>query len=376
MLSAVLILDNLRMGGFQRLALDQAYSLSENGYSVRILVLSTPISSKEPSFLFIEEDLIRQLKVQIYFLGESRLSQIFSLNRIVGKLSREDLLLSHTLRGTALLLIQKFRIQSRAKLITTIHQLPTLSAPRQRFKRFCYAQLTDILTGYSVAVKADWMEKIEYYPKFIRFFFQKELQVLRNGIYLNRLPSVNFAETYQPRIIYLGRSASWKGMENFFRIASSPLLSNFKFLIMVPNEEDVSLDSLGSSVRERFQIVSGKTVSSLSPQFGDVHIYPANYGSETNYVESVSLNCLELASLGIPSILSQFGTSTWSDLSEYSIFHECSWEYFDDVAKKVIKASKMRYKSDQLREIRKIISIKNNIQNLIRISNGSKPLHS
>lgn len=368
MFSAVLILDNLRMGGFQRLALDQAYALSEKGYSVRILVLSSPISKKEPSFLFIEEDLIRQLKVQISYMGESRLSQFFSLNRIVWKLNRKDLLLSHTLRGTALLSIQKFRIKSRARLITTIHQLPTLSAPRQRFKRFCYAQLTDILTGYSVAVKADWMEKIKHYPRFIRFFFKKEIRVLRNGIYLNRLPSLDLVDSYQPRLVYLGRSASWKGMNNFFNIASNPALSNFRFLIMVPNQEDVSLDSLESSIRERFQVIAGKTVSSLKPQFGDVHIYPANYGSETNYVESVSLNCLELASLGIPTILSQFGTSTWPDLRKFCIFHECSWENMDEVVSQVIKASLQRIEQTDLRQIRNLISIENNIQNLFNFS--------
>ena len=354
----------MRMGGFQRLALDQAYALSEKGYSVNILVLSPPLSSNQPNFLTIEEELIRGLRIQITYLGESRFKQIIYLNRIVGSLSRRDLLLSHTLRGTALLSIQKLRLNSRAKLITTIHQLPTLSARRQRFKRYCYAQMTDILTGYSTAVKADWIEKINFYPKFIQFCFKKEIHVLRNGIYLKRLPAINLDVTYQPRLIYLGRSASWKGMDNFFKIASSPLLFDFKFLIMVPNEQDVSLGQLKKSVRERLQIIPGKSVSSLTPQFGDVHVYPANYGSEANYIESVSLNCLELACIGIPSILSRFGTSTWPDLTPYSIFHESSWENLEDVARQIFTASTQHLDQAKLVEIRNLISIENNIQKL------------
>ena len=36
---ALMVLDNLRVGGVQRLALDEAYSLSVNGYEVEILLL-------------------------------------------------------------------------------------------------------------------------------------------------------------------------------------------------------------------------------------------------------------------------------------------------------------------------------------------------
>lgn len=368
MLSALLVLDNLRMGGFQRLALDQAYSLSENGYSVKILVLSSPMSDKEPSFLMIEKELINKFKIQIVYLGESHFYQMLSLNRSARRLRKMDLLLSHTLRGTALLSFQKFRLASRPKLITTIHQLPTLSAPRQRFKRFCYAQFTDILTGYSEAVRADWIEKVGYHRKFIRLLLRKEMQTLRNGIYLNRLPNLNSVKDYQPRIIYLGRSASWKGMDSFFKIASSPLLSNFKFLMMVPNQNDVQLQNLESAVRQRFEIVAGKSISSLTPQSGDVHIYPANYGPETNHVESVSLNCLELASLGIPSILSQHGTSTWPDLKKFGIFHESDWINLDDVANQIIQASHQHFNQADLEQIRDLISINNNIRTLVRLS--------
>jgi glycosyltransferase involved in cell wall biosynthesis len=356
------------MGGFQRLALDQAYVLSESGYSVRILVLSSPISDKEPNFLTIEKDLISNFKIEIVFLGQSRFNQWLNLNRSAGKMGRMDLLLSHTLRGTALLSFQKIRILSRPKLITTIHQLPTLSAPRQRFKRFCYAQFTDVLTGYSEAVRADWIEKAGQYGRFFRFLFRKEMQTLRNGIFLNRLPSINSIAGYQPRIIYLGRSASWKGIDSFFKIASSPVLSNFKFLMMVPNQNDVNLQDIESVVRERFEIVAGKSISSLIPRFGDVHVYPANYGSETNHVESVSLNCLELASLGIPSILSQRGTSTWPDLKKFGIFHESDWKNPDDVANQVIQASLQQFNQVDLEQIRGSISIRNNIEKLIDLS--------
>jgi glycosyltransferase involved in cell wall biosynthesis len=229
MLNAVLILDNLAMGGFQRLALDQGYALAEGGYSVSLLILGNPLPSTEPSFLKSEHDLIEQFNIKIDYLGNSRWKQLFALNGIVSRLSGEDFLLSHSLRGTLLLAVQKFRVRSKAKLITTIHQLPTLSAPRQRFQRYCYAQLTEVLIGYSVAVQKDWVEKIQNYPRVFQIFFRKPMRVVRNGIYLDRLPLVDLEGDYRPRLIYLGRNTSWKGVNTFFDIASPGMLPVLNF---------------------------------------------------------------------------------------------------------------------------------------------------
>ena len=368
MLNAVLILDNLAMGGFQRLALDQGYALAESGYSVRLLILNNPLPTTEPSFLQSEHSLIEQSKLRIDYLGNSRLRQAYALNRIFGKLSNKDLLLSHSLRATLFLGLRRLQFGSNAKLITTIHQLPTLSAPRQRFQRYLYAQFTDELIGYSVAVQKDWAQRICSYPKIIQRFLKKPMRVVRNGIYLSRLPSYDLEGEYRPRLIYLGRNTSWKGVDTFFSIASHRLLKDFEILMMVPSNGDISLEELDSRLATKLQVLSGKTIAALRPHPGDVHIYPANYGSDSNHIESVSLNCLELAAIGIPSILTEDGTYTWPDLEKFNVFRESDWISIDEVVDAVIAASLKKIKIDELNQIRDLISVQNNIQELIKIS--------
>lgn len=369
-----MILDNLSIGGFQRLALDQAYEFSENNYQVSILVLSNPIVDTEPSFVKIEESLIERFKIQINFLGTSRFKQFFQLKHISSTLRNGDILLSHSLRGTALLVFRKFQLASHPKLITTIHQLPTLSAPRQRFQRYCYAQMTDILIGYSEAVRQDWQLRIKEYPVVFQRALRKNLHVIRNGIYSKRLPELNLNDFYTPRLLFLGRNTSWKGVDTFFRIASHPLLSNFEILMLVPKEEDVSLQELGERLTSRLTVISGKSVAYLKSRPGDVHIYPASYGKEAKHIESVSLNCLELASIGVPTILTKNGTHTWPDLNDFGIFFETDWSDMDEVARIVQKASLMRVESLDVEKIRELISIRNNINELIRIAQPKSTL--
>ena len=363
-----MILDNLSIGGFQRLALDQAYEFSENDYRVSILVLSDPIDDTEPSFAKIEESLIEGFKIQINFLGTSRFKQFLQLKHFSKTLRNGDILLSHSLRGTALLVFRKFQLASHPKLITAIHQLPTLSAPRQRFQRYCYAQLTDILIGYSDAVRQDWLLRIREYPVVLQWAFRKKLYVIRNGIYSKRLPELNLNGVYAPRLLFLGRNTSWKGVDTFFKIASHPLLSKFEILMLVPKEEDVSLHELAEDLTSRLTVISGKSVAYLKSRPGDVHLYPADYGIDAKHVESVSLNCLELASIGVPTILTKNGTHTWPDLNDFNIFFETDWSDMNEVAKIVQKASLMRFELSDVRKIRDLISIGNNINKLITIS--------
>jgi hypothetical protein len=66
-----------------------------------------------------------------------------------------------------------------------------------------------------------------------------------------------------------------------------------------------------------------------------VHIYPVNYGSSAKFIESVSLNCLEMACLGVPSVVTKGGLSTWQDLQEFGIFVEVDWDELDLASKQI-----------------------------------------
>jgi glycosyltransferase involved in cell wall biosynthesis len=248
--------------------------------------------------------------------------------------------------------------------------LPTLSASRQRFTRFIYAQFSWRLLAYSVAVKSDWDARVRHNFIFRNFIARKNIEVMRNGIYLDRLPHIPkyTVDKSPPRLVYLGRNTSWKGVSTFLEIALSPKLSDFQLLFMVPRADDIDISSVDKANSNRISILAGKTISSFEPRPGDVHLYPANYGEAAKYVESVSLNCLELACVGIPTLLSRNGLGTWPDLIQFNIFHETDWVDRDEVVDEILRISRLRYEPETIIAINSKINIKNQLRKLVNLS--------
>lgn len=363
MKEVVIVLDNLRIGGFQRLALDQAYAFSESGQKVSLLVLEQISTLQEGSFATIEKDLLRNFEINIVWLGNKIKKQTLVLNKTMRLLSPNSILISHSLRATAIIGLSKSIFRYEIALHTTIHQLPTLSSTRQRFQRFFYAQLTDYLFAYSSAVRADWVARTQSNIIFKKMLFRKPIHVLRNGIYLNRLPnpiSVNAAGKSK-RLIFLGRNTGWKGIDTFIRIAAMEELSGFQVLIMVPSAGSVAADSIPEKMKNRVSIVAGKSIASFEPSGGDVHLYPANYGADAKFVESVSLNCLELACLGVPTLLTRSGLSTWPELSNVGIFYETDWTDLRQIAHEIISISDNAVTKDEVSWLKSVIDIQNQI---------------
>ncbi len=365
--AALIIVDNMRIGGFQRLALDQAYLLGSRGYKVVLCVLDASPDSGTPSFIHSEKALISDYKVDLIFLGSRLLGQLIGFRRVTRKMRNPRLLLSHSLRATFLLSLSMPGFCRKYKLQTAIHQLPTLSAPTQRVKRFIYAQFTFKLFAYSVAVKSDWENRVSQSWLLRNLIARKSISVVRNGIFLPRLPVIEANTNLKlvPRLVYLGRNTSWKGVSTFLEVAAHPKLANFELLFMVPDSRDIDLSNVSSQLRNRANIVAGKSIATYIPRDGDVHLYPANYGGSAKYVESVSLNCLELACLGVPTLLTKHGLGTWPDLAPFHIFCEIEWSDIDSVANQVLMVSQRRFTQEEIVEISSIIDINNQINNLL-----------
>jgi glycosyltransferase involved in cell wall biosynthesis len=368
--NAVLFVDNLRIGGFQRLALDQAYGLSGLGYETTIYILDDIPLKNAASFINLESELVSNFQIKILSLGRSRGVQLRKLFGIALKANSDWLVLSHSLRATFLISLVNLKLGNRLKVISTIHQLPTLSAPRQRFKRFIYAQFSWRLLAYSVAVKGDWDERVRHNFIFKNLVARKKIEVMRNGIYLDRLPPISGYTIVKspPRLVYLGRNTSWKGVSTFLEIALSPQLRDFQLLFMVPNAGDIDLSLVDNENSKRVSILAGKTIASYVPRQGDVHLYPANYGAAAKYVESVSLNCLELACVGIPTLLSNGGLSTWPDLIQFNIFHETDWSNRDEVVNEILRISNLRYEPETIKALASKIDINNQLRSLVELS--------
>ncbi len=361
-------IDNLNIGGFQRLCQDQAYVFSELGYKVEIHSLSELPKADARSFLAIESDLIHKFDIKVDSISSKHFKQMIRTKKILRSASREDILISHSLRATVIIRISMFLLRSKIEFLTQIHQLPTLSAPIQRFKRFLYAQLSPVLVSYSSAVKSDWDLRVGHFPRVARPFFSKPVEVIRNGVYLNRLPSPGTSKNRVPkaRLIFLGRNTGWKGISTFLKFAEHSKLDHFQVLLMLPEIDSHFLSEIQGRFGNRVQLVVGKSISSFNPQSGDVHFYAAQYGGNARFIESISLNCLEMAALGVPSVVTSGGLETWLDLQNQKIFFECDWTDINSTVETILRASEVQYDSSTIDFIRNQVNVETNVKMLTR----------
>jgi len=370
MKQALICVDNLRIGGYQRLALDEAYALSDRGFKVIFVVLEENgiLNSEIPTFLEIENDLIMSKDIKFKFMPARLIKLVTSFWHEIDIFSQETLVISHSLRCTLVLrLLKIFTSNQKIFVCTKIHQLPSLTHRTQRLKRLIYTQFTDRLFVFSEAVKISW--NLQFGIKLIPILRRcKRVNLLRNGVYLNRLPVLNpkvknFVS--KPRIIFLGRITFWKGLEIFENLSQSVNLKDFDFYFIVPSYDRQVFSKLHNVLGNRLKIVEGKSVNNLEFFCGDVHLYPTQYGVNAEFIESISLNCLELAAIGIPSLVTKGGQLTWTEDIFKEIFHEVEWHDIDQVAKKINTVSSLRLSNEQLEAIRNRINIDSEIDVLI-----------
>ena len=134
----------------------------------------------------------------------------------------------------------------------------------------------------------------------------------------------------------------------------------------MPEDDDELFKPLRQLLGERLVVISGRTIASLNVQMGDVHLYPANYGPGVDLFESISLNCLEFACLGIPSIVTRGGLYTWSDLLNLDIFFEEEWSDISSVTTKILEIGQGRAQNIYLSEIRSKVDIANQMRELLK----------
>jgi len=367
---ALICVDNLRVGGYQRLTLDEAYALSDRGFKVSIFVLeeSNSPTPRTETFFEIESQLIYNKNIEIYFSSRQWRRLLVDLRHIINSIPKSPLIISHSLRCTVMLKIFKLFCQKPQLTINTkVHQLPSLTDSKQRLKRLIYTQFTDRLFGFSEAVRLSWTTQFgDHFRLLLRF--TKRLDLLRNGIYLDRLPvrdKLNSYSIFRPRIIFLGRLTFWKGLSIFETISLLDELKDYDFLFIIPSYVDSDFVKLKAVLGDRLKIVEGKSINQLQFCEGDVHLYPALYGENSKIIESVSLNCLEMACLGIPSLITSGGQLTWPEQVFKRVFLEVDWSSIDHVVSEIGRASNLKIQNKDLELIRRTIDINSELDRLI-----------
>ena len=363
-----MVLDNFRIGGIERLALDQLFALSDMGISAVAYYRQEKATRENPNFLDLEAERIAQKRIQIVAMPEGDLAQL----RVLVHFLRDNnvsTVINHSVGASVTLRLAKIFSRKRVTVKTFIHQLPTLSAPMQRIKRFIYALTSDELYGYSVAVVQDWNERLGRNPLSKVLLGWKRPSVLRNGIYLNRLPKLQPLKEEQSkhvRMVFIGRGVAWKNKEFMISSLRSMAQNQIRALLVLPSIESEARETLAAEFGELIEFEIGKKVEDIFFTKNDINIYPVNYGPKARFIESVSLNCLEMACLGIPSLITKKGCSTWPELEIAGVIKEVDWNQRNNFEIALYSANQARFDSGKIDEFRSMISIENNLRAILQ----------
>jgi glycosyltransferase involved in cell wall biosynthesis len=363
----LIICDDLNIGGVQRLALDQAYQLSDYGKNLQIFVLSGSSSNGIATFTDVEKELINLKSIVIHYFPGNKWQQLFKLIKYSNQFDIE-IIISHSLRGSVIFSLIRLITFGKYKIVTTMHQLLSMSARKQLIKRFLYSQFTDVLFGFSMSLIIDWHIRRRK-NLFIRVITcRKKISLCRNGVYLERLDSLRTEN--EPRVyrfVFIGRLTAWKGLDTFVELGRRPEFAEVKFLLVTPSDPTPFLKNVEKNILQRMTFESGKTLSDIKFTSNDLHIYPANYGENSIFAEGVSINVLEMACLGISSVITMNGNLTWPELTELGITREAYWDKPQVVVELISKM--VEEEIPDFATARKIIDIKNNLCQIYSTAN-------
>ena len=370
----LIVVDDFKIGGIQRIALDQAYGINNNGMNATIIVLNSKPLNNVPSFINAEKDLIQKLKIEFVFLGGSKFRQFKNLFSII-KSKKTKLLICHSLRATVLCFFIKKLLKVKFSIVTTIHQLLSMSAPVQRVRRVFYTQFTDILFAYSEAVKKDWDYRREHNPFIWLISCRRNISVCRNGVYL---PRINFnqrefsnAANKIKRLIFINRLTAWKGLDVALKIIELKQFINTRLLLVTPDDPNKYLVDVNSEVRDRILSIVGKSVTQIEFYPSDLHIYPAMYGPSSRYIEAISINVLEMACFGVKSFVTKNGIDTWPELVKSGMVYEVDWSNAQNAINTILKNGTSA-KVDEINNARELIDVKNNLNKIFNAAGLGK----
>lgn len=364
-MNTLIICDSAKIGGVERLALDQAYEINQlsNKTKATILVLNSKPDKMNASFISNEKTMIEKLNIKILYVPGSRLYQFYTLKNIM-----KDKTYSHVLtcsmRGCVLAWLVRLRSRTNFIIFNTIQQLPSLTSSNQHLKRVFYSQFSDKLFICCESALRDWESKRQKSLLLKVISARRRVKLCRNGIFLPRLQPGLIESQFSgvKRFLFIGRLTAWKGLETFLKIAHLNDFKDVKILLITPTDPSIYLENIESGLRNRIQSVVGKSISEIEFHDGDVHLYPANYGNDI-FIEGISLNVLEMACLGIPSLITQNGCATWPELGNLGLVYEVDWKYPETVSEIV---SRIIIQPESIRQARLLIDIKNNLDQMFR----------
>ena len=361
--SVLIVVDNLRVGGIQRLAIDECYALNKRG--IKHLLVSLTAFEENNSIVKVDEEFAEISQLNLKYLGKGKLRQLNELTKFV----KQDFNLIVTHSATAALLL-RFAVTLNMKkmnIILYIHQLISLSSSKQALKRFFYFTFANKLFVSSNQFKLE----IETYLKdnWWGALFRKKIYFDRMGIYLdrvdNQLKEIVCQEAI-PHLIFSSRMTEWKGFQVFLNLASKFNSINHKIVFEISKAKNRQTEIQDLDKDDNHAFYSKSPVSFKYPS-KSLHIYPTNYGDSIKYPQSIGMNVLEFLALGVPSLISKEGFESWPELEKSALIETCNWLNsieVDDKLNKLLNIDETSARDESLK-LRESISIERHVTNLV-----------
>jgi hypothetical protein len=361
----VIVVDNFRVGGIQRIALDEAYALVALG--VKVMLVALEQAKDADDIRQIDGNYFSETKLQILHLPYSNFKKITTIKEIL-KTTSTKTVISHSVKAIALFRFASLISLRSISIIGYIHQLITLSDRKQAFKRLLFLNLASVVHASSQQFISE-ISKLRESDKLVRIMFRRKIELDRMGVYLPRLLGIAEYETIElehtkPALIFLSRLVGWKGFAKYIEIAEA-LGPKYTYIVfssrLYLNDESIArqCEKIGAI------IVCNKSVAHLNIPGPFIHLYPTYYGQQVKFPQSIGMNVLECAALGIPSIISRDNFSTWPDLEQATLVQTTDWS-IRDVTDKITHLfdEGSIIEVNELNHIRKAVSIEGHIYRL------------
>lgn len=366
--SIYILVDNLNVGGIQRLSMDESYWLKAKDFESSILVLGE--SSQETTIIDIDGNYFDMNKIHIIYLGKSKATQFSNLIKTFRKSSKNTVVVSHSAGGTPLIFLSRIFTLKKIKVFLWIHQAITLSERVQAHKRVFYSLFAKKLFFGARHFQEEWFDFVK--TSIWKYFYFKRGHFDRIGVFLPRViwsghEQVDFCKNSLliAHIIFASRMSSWKGYEKFREICSNLIGEKIHSIVMRigPKENHFSIPEDNDFEHSALNISPSMIYTNRS----EVHFYPTNYGEKVRYPQSIGLNVLEFLALGVPSLISQESFLTFPELQDSPLIYVVDWESLSDV-KIAFEKAKSLEAQDRMKEAKQLstaVSIERHMNRIV-----------
>lgn len=368
--SVLIIVDNLRVGGIQRLALDEAYALSERDFDVTLLLLEKEYQLDD--MREIDSGYFEKFNIEVICLPESNWRNVLLTASFIRKNNIEKAI-SHSAKGIAILRVASILSMKKLNILGYLHQLISLSDGVQRAKRLVFFSLATELYASSNQFVLELSSYLET-RRVRRFLFRKKVSFDRMGVFLKRIKvqSSNSSVNHRPEttsIIFMSRVAVWKGFRRFIQIAGE-LGTDFNYIVITSRfyNNSFEVERLCNDVGAR--LMHGTNIARISRGTKSIHLYPTDYGPTVTHPQNIGMNVLESIALGIPSLISFEQFSSWPELANSILVQTTDWDMFD-VEKKVKAIVQIPSIEllDEAKKLERVISIENHVDRIVKFLN-------